>query len=213
MTRFVLDKNPELDNDQNLSNFIKILESNTLNLIMHSDAFLKTIFLNKLILATKYPVIYLDFDLLFSGYIISNIITQSKETTLYQPNTNELLQTIKKILVEISQKKSILIIDSLNGLLNLYHDNKDAGRLVNSYIMLFYSIAKNSNSCVLISGMTRRKNNEEWVLSITGRHVFETKQMNTIQLERKNSSIIANILDEKALPKKSYEIPIQSELI
>ncbi len=209
----MLDKNPEPDNDQNLSDFIKILESNTLNLIMHSDPFLKTIFLNKLILATKYPIIYLDFDLLFSGYIISNTITQSQGTTLYQPNMHELLETIKKILVEISEKKSMLIIDSLNGLFNFYHDNKDAGRLVNSYIMLFCSIAKNSNSCVLISGMTRRKNNEEWVLSITGRHVFETKQMTTIQLERQNSNIIANILDEKALPKKSYKIPIQSELV
>ena len=42
MTRFVLDKNPELDRTQNLSDFMKILESNTLNLIMHSDTFLKT---------------------------------------------------------------------------------------------------------------------------------------------------------------------------
>ncbi len=213
MTHFVLDKNPDLNNNQNLSDFIKILESNTLNLIMHSDPFLKTSFLNKLILTTNHPVIYLDFDLLFSGYITSNSIPQIQEMTLYQPNTNDLLETIKKILVEISEKKSMLIIDSLNGLFNLYHDNKDAGRLVNSYIMLFCSIAKNSNSCILISGMTRKKNNEEWFLSITGRHVFETKKMNTIQLERQNSSFIANILDEKTFPKKSYKIPIQSELI
>ena len=213
MTHFVLDKNPDLNNIENLSDFIKILESNTLNLIMHSDPFLKTNFFNKLILVTNYPVIYLDFDLLFSGYITSNTITQRPGVTLYQPNKNEFLETIKTILLEISEKKSMLVIDSLNGLFNFYHDNKDAGRLVNSYIMLFCSIAKNSNSSILISGMTRKKNNEEWVLSITGRHIFETKQMNTIWLEKQNSSFIANILDEKTLTKKSYKIPIQSELI
>ena len=212
MAHFVLDKNPDLDDTQNLSEFIKILETTPLNLIMHSDPFLKISFLNKVILTTNFPVIYLDFDLLYSGYVTSKIISPSQGITLYQPNRNELLQTIKMILLEISEKKSMLIIDSLNGLFNFYHENKDAGRLVNSYIMLFCSLAKNSNSSILISGMTRKKNNEKWVLSITGRHVLETKQMNTIWIERQNSNIIANILDEKSLPKKSYNIPMQSEL-
>jgi len=204
MTRFVLDKNPELD-------FIKVFESHILNLIMHSDPFLKQNFLNKIILTTNYPVIYLDIDLLFSGYVTSKIITPNQGLTIFQPNRQKLLDIIKTILLEISKKKSMLIIDSLNGLFNLYHENKDAGRLVNSYIMLFVSIAKNSNSKVIISGMTRRKNNEEWVLSITGRHVFESKKMTLIQLERKNSNIIANLLDGKNLPQKSFSIPAQSE--
>ena len=213
MARFVLDKNPEQGIKQNLSDFMRVLESYPLNLIMHADPFLKINFLNKLILTTNYPIIYLDFDLLFSGYITSKIIPQRQGLTLFQPNKDELLQTLKIILLEISEKKSMLIIDSINGLFNFYHENKDAGRIVNSYIMLFCSLAKNSNSRILISGMTRKKNNEEWVLSLTGRHVFETKQMNTIWLERQNSSIIANILDEKTLPKKSYKIPLESELI
>lgn len=206
MTRFVLDKNPELD-------FIKIFESHTLNLIMHSEPFLKQNFLNKIILTTNYPVLYLDIDLLFSGYVTSKIITPNQGLTIFQPNRQKLLDIIKTILLEISKKKSMLIIDSLNGLFNLNHENKDAGRLVNSYIMLFVSIAKNSNSKVIVSGMTRRKNNEEWVLSITGRHILESKQMTIIQLERKNSNIIANLLDRKDLPKKSFSIPTQSEWI
>lgn len=213
MTHFVLDKNPNQSDTQNLSDFIKILESNTLNLIMHSDSFLKTYLLSKLTLTTNLPVIYLDFDLLFSGYFTSNTIKQNPGTTLYQPNRNDFLKIIKPILLEISKKKSMVIIDSLNGLFTLFHDNKDAGRLVNSYIMLFCSFAKNSNSRILISGMSRRKNNEEWVLSVTGRHIFETKQMNSIWIERQNSYIITKLFDEKALPKKTYNISIQSELI
>ena len=213
MTHSVLDKNPNQDDIQNLSDLIKILESNPLNLIMHSDPFLKTNLLGKLTLTTNLPVIYLDFDLLFSGYITSNTLPQNQGMTIYQPNRNDFLKIIKKILLEISKKKSMLIIDSLNGLFNLFYDNKDAGRLVNSYIMLFCSFAKNSNSCILISGMSRRRNNEEWVLSITGRHIFETKQMNTVWIERQNSSIITKLLDEKAIPKKTFKISILSELI
>ncbi len=79
--------------------------------------------------------------------------------------------------------------------------------------MLFCSISKMSHSHVLISGMTRKKNGEDWVLSIIGRHVFRIKQMNAIYLEKQNSSFIAEFLDEKTNPIKSFKIPIQSELI
>ncbi len=209
MTHFVLDKNPE----QNLTDFKELLELNTLNLIMHSDPFLKTSFLSKIISKTNNPVIFLDFDLLFSGYICSNIISQSQALTLYQPTRKNFLETIKTILLNLSERKSILVIDSLNGLFNMYSDKKNAGRLVNSFIVLFCSIAKMADSHVLISGMTRKKNGDDWVLSIIGRHIFRIKQMNTIHLEKQNSSFIANILDEKNHTTKSFKIPIQSELI
>ena len=209
MTRFVLDKNP----DKSLSDFKELLELNTLNLIMHSDPFLKTNFLNKIISTSNNPVIFLDFDLLFSGYVSSNIISQSQSLTLYQPSRKNWLEITKTILLNLSERKSMLIIDSLNGLFNMYSDKKNVGRLVNSFVMLFCSIAKMSDSHVLISGMTRKKNGEDWVLSIIGRHVFRTKQMNAIHLEKQNSSFIANILDEKTHPTKSFKIPIQSELI
>jgi len=209
MTSFVLDKNPK----KNLTDFKELLELHTLNLIMHSNPFLKTNFLNKIISTTNNPVIFLDFDLLFSGYISSHIISQSQNLTLYQPTRKNWLEITKTILLNLSERKSMLIIDSLNGLFNMYSDKKNAGRLVNSFVMLFSSIAKMSGSLVLISGMTRKKNGEDWVLSIIGRHVFRTKKMNTIYLEKKNSSIIANILDEKTHPTKLFKIPIQSELI
>ncbi len=209
MTRFVLDKNPK----KNLTDFKELLELHTLNLIMHSNPFLKTNFLNKIISTTNNPVIFLDFDLLFSGYISSNIISQSQALTLYQPTRKNWLEITKTILLNLSERKSILIIDSLNGLFNMYSDKKNVGRLVNSFLMLFCSIAKMSDSHVLISGMTRKKNGAEWVLSIIGRHVFQPKQVNAIHLEKQNSSFIAEFLDEKTNPIKSFKIPIQSELI
>ena len=212
MTHFVLDKNPELDFEQNFSDFTRIIDSNPLNLIIHSDAFLKLNFINKIIQTSNLPVIYLDLDLLFSGYIASDTISKNPNVTLYQPNRTNLLETIKKIMVEISERKCMLVIDSLNSMFNFYHENKDAGRIVNSIIMLFGSVAKNSKSKVIVSGMARRKNNEEWVLSITGRHVIDSKKMNLIKLERQNTNFMANFLDEKAIPKQSFSFRIGSEM-
>lgn len=213
MTRLALDKNPEQYSDEDLSSIMKIIELNTLNSIMFSDPFLKTIFLNKLILKTNTPVFYLDFDLLYSGYITSNIISLRNGVTLYRPTKDDWIKTLKTILLKLSENKSMLILDSLNGLFNLHNEKKDAGRLINSYIMLLSYIAKMSNSCIILSSITRKKNDEGWALSITGRHVIESKQMTRIQLDQINSNMIANVIDEKDNTKQSIKIPIQSELI
>jgi len=79
--------------------------------------------------------------------------------------------------------------------------------------MLLSCIAKMSNSCIILPSITRKKNDEGWVLSITGRHVIESKQMTRIQLGQINSNMIANMIDEKDNTKQSIKIPIQSELI
>jgi len=213
MTRLALDKNPKQYSDEDLSSIMKIFELNTLNSIMFSDPFLKTIFLNKLILKTNTPILYLDFDLLYSGYVTSNIISLRDGVTLYRPTKDDWIKTLKTILLKLSENKSMLIIDSLNGLFNLHNEKKDAGRLINSYIMFLSCVAKMSNSCIVLPSIIRKKNDEGWALSITGRHVIESKQMNRIQLDQINSNIIANVIGEKDNTKQSIKIPIQSELI
>lgn len=212
MTHFVLDKNPHQEYNENLSELMKIMELIPLNSIIYSDPFLKTYFLNKLILKTNTPIIYLDFDLLYSGYVVSNIISLPPGLTLYRPTRNEWIQTLKTILLHISEQKSIVIIDSLNGFFNLYREQKDAGRLINNFIMLLLCVGNMSKSNILLCNMSRKRMDEGWVLSITGRHVLETNHMTKIHLDHLDSKIIANILDEKDHPKKSFKIPIQSEL-
>ena len=213
MIHLAMNKNPEQYSDEDFSSIMKIIELNTLNSIMFSGPFLKTIFLNKLILKTNTPIFYLDFDLLYSGYITSNIISLRNGVTLYPPTKEDWIKTLKTILLKLSENKSMLIIDSLNGLFNLYNEKKDAGILINTYIMLLSCVAKMSNSCIILPSITRKKNDEGWVLSVTGRHVIESKQMTRIQVDQINSNMIVNMIDEKANSKQSIKIPIQSELI
>lgn len=212
MIHSALNKNPEQYSDEDFSNVVKIIELNTLNSILCSDSFLKTIFINKLILTTNTPVFYLDFDLLYSGYVTSNIISLRNGVTLYSPTKEDWMKTLKTILLKLSTNKSMLVIDSLNGFFNLHNDKKDAGRLINSYIMLLSCVAKMSNSCIILPSISRKKNDEGWVLSVTGRHVIESKQMTRIQLDQINSNIIVNVIDEKSNSKQSIKIPIKSEL-
>lgn len=208
MTRFVLDKNPEIYSDDSLSELMNTLELNSLNSIMFFNPFFKTIFLNKIINASKIPIYYLDFDLLYSGYITSNIISKNKRVILYEPTKNDLLEIFKKILYFVSKEKSFVILDSVNGFFNLINESKDAGRMINSHIMLLSTISKMTGSLVIFASLVREKDDEGYVLSITGRHVLDSKNITKILTEKINSNFVAKILGDNNKPKKLIEIPI-----
>jgi len=114
----------------------------------------------------------------------------------------------------VSKEKSIVILDSLNGFFNLNNENKDAGRMVNTYIMLLSTLSKMSGSFVLFASLVREKDDDDGhVLSITGRHVIDSKNITKILTEKMNSTILAKVLGENNKPSKLIKIPISSELI
>ena len=212
MTLFVLDKNPEIYSNDNLIELKKIFDVNPLNSLMFSNSFLKTAFLNKIIQASSITIYYLDFDLLYSGYVASNIISINERVKLINPKKTDFPEILKKILNIVSKEKSIIILDSLNGFFNLINENKDAGRIVNSYIMLLSSITQNSGSYVLFTSLVRKKDDEGYVLSLTGRHIIDSKNITKILTEKSEFNFLAKILDEKNKTKKLFKIPISSEL-
>lgn len=190
----MLDKNP----DQSLPSIIfeakKYLKKNVMTSILCNEPFTKAIFLAEFIKQTTIPIIYLDFDLLYSGYIVSNIFEKRNNVTIFSPSKNDLEDILKKVLTKLSLERSIVIIDSLNGLYNLF-DDKDIGRLVNAYIMLLGFVAKESDSNVLFVSMARKKEDEGWVLSPSGRHVVDAKLITKVFLKRNDSRIKMVVLD------------------
>ena len=173
---------------------IDILEQNTLNMIFYENSFTKTTFFVKILPKWNIPTFYLDFDLLYSGFVKSGQTPLSKNTTLLCPNTDNLHKNLRSIIDKISKIKSLVIIDSLNGFFNLLEDRKDTGQIINSFIMLLVSSAKNSNSIVAIGSLSKLINENEWVLYNTGRHVIENKYMTKIQLSESNGNIIVKNL-------------------
>ena len=167
-----------------------ILEHNTLNVVFYENSFAKITFFVKMLSKWNIPTFYLDFDLLYSGFVKSSQTSLSKNTTLFCPNADTLHKNLRTIIDKISKIKSLVIIDSLNGFYNLVEDRKDTSQIVNSLIMLLASSAKNTNSIVVVGSLSKLTDKNEWVLYNTGRHVIENKYMTKIQLSESNGNII-----------------------
>jgi len=171
-----------------------MLEQNTLNVVFYENSFTKTTFFVKILSKWNIPIFYLDFDLLYSGFVKSRQNPLPKNITLLCPNADNLHENLKSVIDKISKIKSLVIIDSLNGFFNLLEDRKDTGQIINSFIMLLVSSAKNANSIVVIGSLSKLINENEWVLYNTGRHIIENKHMTKIQLTESNGNIIVKNL-------------------
>jgi len=180
----------------NLENF---LVQEKFNSILYYDPFVKVTFLTKLLQDIKIPVLYLDLDLLYSGYVAAEILTPQRNVTLYNPTQETWNETLTKVLTKLSTTKSLVILDSLNGLYNIQNEQKDVGRLVVSYTMLLVSIAKKTGSYVIIPCMARYKKEEDWTLSPPGKRMIELQKAQKILLEKTDDKIVLNFLDD---PKK-----------
>ncbi len=188
----MLDKNPNQNSLIGFNEAKKYLEKNTLNSVLCKEPFVKAAFLNKLIECTDVPVFYLDFDLLYSGYVNSNMFPKKFNVSLFSPSKNDWNHVLKKILMMISNEKSIVIIDSLNGLYNLF-DSKNIGRFVNTCIMLLVFVAKESGSSVLVTSLARKRD-EGWVLSPTGRRIIDSKIMTNFYLKKQKAEMIIDVI-------------------
>ena len=188
----LLEKNSEQIPINNVT--IEDLEQNTLNIIFYEDSFVKTRFFTNTISEWSTPISYFDFDLLYSGYIKSGITSAVKNITLLCPDNDNLHKNIKSVMDNISKKKSLVIIDSLNGFFNLLEGKKDAGRIVNALLMLLVSAAKNVKSIIIVGSLSKQNDKKDWVLSNTGRHVIESDYMTKIQLIESHDRTVAKIL-------------------
>jgi len=200
-------KNTNGDLDSSKLNLQTILKQDLINSVFYSDPFLKAGFVSKLVQDTKLQVLYLDLDLLYSGYVISGILPTNENVSLFQPTTETLYQMLKEILVKASLSKTIIIVDSLNGLFNILNRKKNIGKIVMSIIMLLASIARMTKSYLVVTSMVRYKKEEGWVLSPTGKRLIETKNSKKILLEYGKDGIILS------MPSDSSKFVISSNLI
>ena len=194
-----MSKNPEQVN----SKIENILEQNLLNIIYYENSFAKAKFLTKTIEKWDIPTFYLDFDLLYSGYVKANMVPTLKNVTLLWPNSENLRENLESVIEKISMTKSVVVIDSLNGFFNILEDD-DAGMLINSFIMMLASSAKNTKSIILVGSLSKLNEENEFVLYSSGRHVIDNKHMEKIQLVESNGLLKINILNFDNSTKSSF---------
>ena len=201
----VLDKNPEQILDTELIYVRNEFSNKNPNIILCSEPFLKAEFLNELIDSIKYPIIFLDFDLLYSGYIISEMIKKNDRIEIYRPSKADWKKIISEIAKRISNEKFLVVIDSFNGFYNIF-DEKESGRFINASLMLLSSIGRKCGSSVIITAMVRKNDNDEWILSPGGRHIIDSKKSGIYHLKRIGNSLMLSSLSQMGTTEKIFKI-------
>ena len=156
--------------DQKKTTIRNVLEQNTTNMIFYDNPFTKTSFFTREASNCKVPIFYLDFDLQYTGFVKSGVTTEMKNLTLLHPENGSLHEGLKSVIAKISRERSLIIIDSLNGLFNALEGDKDLGRLINSFVMMLVSAATHTKSTIMV-GILSKLNEDKWVLYNTGRSV------------------------------------------
>ena len=183
--------------DGNLEYFQNEFKKNVPSLVLCSNSFHKIEFLNKLIISVKNPIIFVDMDLLYSGYVESKMIQKKENLIIFQPNKLNWKQKLSEIISKVSNKEFLIIIDSFNGIYNLF-DDLESARFVNSCIMLLSSLGKQSNSTLVITGMARKKENSEWILSPGGKNIMKLARSSVYFLKKTQNDLKLKKIDQLA---------------
>ena len=188
------DNNPEQKSSEEID-VKNVLEQNRLNAVFYEDSFAKTSFFTKIIPDWNIPIFYFDFDLLYSGFVKAETISCPKNVTIFSPDSASLRDILKSVIQKISETKSLVIIDSLNGFYNIFDEEKDVGRLINSIIMMLTSSTKISKSLIIIACLSKLNDENNWVLYSTGRHMIDNEHMAKIRLDKSNGIVTASVLN------------------
>ena len=179
-----------------------IVDDSLLNSILFENALTKIRFLSRLVNELNFPVIYLDFDLLFSGYVVSKTIKSPADNiTIVRPTLDNFQNVINEVIHSVVDKKTIVIIDSLNVLSNFF-SGKDSGRMLNAYLMLLASISEQSDSRIIFSSVAKKKDGM-WVLSPTNRHIIDSGKILKIFVTENYTDIDLEVTRENIVRKFS----------
>ena len=191
----MLDKNPEQIIKNDLTQIQITFEQNNPNIVLCSKPFHKTDFLNRLINSTEDPIIFIDMDLLYTGYVQSGMIQRKENVIIFCPNKTNWKENLSEIISKVSKNRFLVIIDSFNGLYNLFGDLESA-LFINSCIMLLSSIGNHVKSSVVITGMAKKKENDGWVLSPGGRHIIKSEKTEVYYLKKVGDGLFIDILSK-----------------
>jgi hypothetical protein len=124
------------------------------------------------------------------------MIQEKENLMIFQPSNLNWEEKLSEIITKVSKKEFLIIIDSFNGIYNLF-DDLESARFVNSCIMLLSSLGKQTNSTIVITAMARKKENGEWILSPGGKHIMKSAKMGIYFLKKIQKDLIIRSIDQK----------------
>ena len=150
------------------------LISSSSNLLFYKNAFSKIKLIQEITSRQSLPVLYIDLDFLFSGYVKSKLLT-IPNLALFTTLESGISDLLPKIFTKLSEEPHLVIFDSINGLYNTLSNDADSGRHVNAILMLLARNISFSNSILVILALVGKKEND-WILP-NGRQILENNEM------------------------------------
>jgi uncharacterized membrane protein len=191
----VLDKSPERVLDNNLTHIQNEFRKNIPSIVLCSEPFYKIEFLNRLINSVENLIIFVDMDLLYTGYIESGMIPKKENLVVFHPNKENWKEKLSEIITKTSKEEILVIIDSFNGVFNTF-DDLESARFINSCIMLLASLGRNTNSSIIVTAMVRRKENGDWVISPGGKQIIKSEKTGMYFLKKIEEDLLISNLDK-----------------
>lgn len=190
-----MDKSPDQILDSKLVNIQNEFREKIPNIVLCSESFHKTEFLKKLIGCVEKPVIFVDTDLLYTGYVESGIIQKRDNVTIFHITKENWKRELTEIITKISKEEFLVIIDSFNGVYNMF-DDLESAIFINSCIMLLSSLGRDTNSSIVIAAMARKKENEGWILTPGGKQIIKSAKTGIYFLKKIENNLIMHSINE-----------------
>ena len=191
----MLDKSPERVLDNNLTHIQNEFRKNIPSIVLCSEPFYKIEFLNRLINSVENLIIFVDMDLLYTGYIESGMIPKKENLVVFHPNKESWKEKLSEIITKTSKEEILVIIDSFNGVFNTF-DDLESARFINSCIMLLASLGRNTNSSIIVTAMVRKKENGDWVISPGGKQIIKSEKTGMYFLKKIEENLIISNLEK-----------------
>ena len=185
----MLDKSPEQILDGKLVHIQNEFKEKIPNVVLCSEPFHKAEFLNKLIESVEKPIIFVDLDLLYTGYVESGMIQKKNNLTIFHPTKQNWEEKFTEIITKVSKEKFLVIIDSFNGVYNMF-DDLESAIFINSCIMLLASLGKDTDSSIIITAMARKKENNGWILTPGGKQIIKSAKTGIYLLKKIEKDLI-----------------------
>ena len=201
----VLDKSPEQILDNDLIHIQNEFEKNIPSIVLCSEPFHKTEFLNRLINSVENPIIFVDMDLLYTGYVESGMIQKKDNVIIFHPNKATWREKLSEIIGKVSKEKFLVVIDSFNGVYNMF-DDLESARFINSCIMLLSSVGRQTSSSVVITTIARKKENNEWILLPGGKQIIKSGKTGIYFLKKIKNSLVISTLEDNNTNSKIFKI-------
>ena len=201
----VLDKNPEQVLDNNLTHIQNEFEQNVPSIVLCSEPFHKVEFLNRLINSVKNSIVFVDMDLLYTGYVESGMIQKRDNVIVFHPDKISWKEKLSEITSKVSKGKFLVVIDSFNGVYNMF-DDLESARFINSCIMLLSSIGRQTSSSIVITAMARKKENNEWILSPGGKQIIQSGKTGVYFLKKIGNNLTISTLEDVDTSSKIFKI-------